>query len=387
MKTLILVAGLTLAACGGSQRTGRKVVATPKLEAVKRGALREFDGGLRALRLGGPEADEQALGRFKAAVQIDPSLWEANHDLGVVLGRLGDDVSAVTAFDAALRVNPAHTPSVLARAEALRRLRRTGDAKKGYEEALARDPDDAVTRVRLASLLREAGDTGGALDALRAALRIRPSDARIYVELGLLYLAADRDELAELVLGKATQLDPKDPLALNALAMVSLKRGNDQQAFERFDAASALDPEYSDARFNKAGVLLDAGDYTRAKTELEAVVSQRERALQAAGDSPSASGPTNRGDVGDLLDAKVALGVAYRGLGEYDRAAAEWKRVLETSPRQPDALYNLAVLSMDFKRDEAQAKELLARYLQVAPESHARRKDAEVRMRDLGGAK
>ena len=369
-----------LAACGGPTRTGKKVVATPKLEAVKRSALREFDGGLRALRLGGPEADEQALGRFKAAVQNDPTLWEASHDLGVVLGRLGDDPGAVAAFDAALRVNPAHTPSVLARAEAMRRLRRTGEAKKGYEEALARDPDDAVTRVRLASLLREAGDTAGALDALRAALRIRPSDARIYVELGLLYLAADRDELAELVLGKATQLDPKDPLALNALAMVSLKRGNDQQAFERFDAASALDPEYSDARFNKAGVLLDAGDYTRAKTELELVVSQREKALQAAGD-------TGGGDVGDLLDAKVALGVAYRGLGEYDRAAVEWKRVLESAPRQPDALYNLAVLSMDFKRDEAQAKDLLARYLQVAPESHARRKDAEVRMRDLGGAK
>jgi Tfp pilus assembly protein PilF len=324
---------------------------------------------MRAVKLGGPEADEQALRRFVAAVEIDPTLWEAWHNLGVIYARQGDDAGAQDAFERALKVNPAHTASLLAQAESARRARRFGAAKKGYQEALARDPDDAATRLRLASLLRETGEIDRALEQVREALRKqRPGSqegARAYVELGLLYLAAGRHELAELVLTKATQLDPKSPVAWNALALVSLRRGNDQQAFERFDHATSLDPGYHDARFNKASVLLDAGDYRSAVVDLEAV-------LAAAPDD---------------VDARIALGIAYRGLGEYDRALGTWDRVLKTAPRHPDALWNVAVLQMDFKRDESKARDALARYLQAAPEDHPRRKDAQARMKELGGTK
>src|SRR5215208_225756 len=43
---------------------------------VKPAALREFDGGLRALKLGGPEANERAAEAFERATAADPSLWE-----------------------------------------------------------------------------------------------------------------------------------------------------------------------------------------------------------------------------------------------------------------------------------------------------------------------
>jgi len=144
-----------------------------------------------------------------------------------------------------------------------------------------------------------------------------------------------------------------------------MRRGNNQEAFERFDHATSLDPAFRDARFNKAAVLMDAGDYGRAVPELEAV----------AGANP------------DDVDALIALGVAYRGQAEYDRAKATWERVLKTAAKNPDALFNLTVLHMDFKRDERGARDYLARYLQVAPEDHPRRKDAEGRMKELGADK
>jgi tetratricopeptide (TPR) repeat protein len=359
---LVLCAAL-LWGCSGVDKSRVAGAKTPKLAAVKREALREFDAALRALRLGGPEADERAIERFQEAVRIDPTLWEGWHDLGVVLSRNGDDRAAHDAFQKALDVNPAHTPTLLARAEAARRLGRAASARKDYEAAIARDEKDAATRLRLASLLRESGDHAGALDAVRDALRYA-SDARAYVELGLIYLAQERMELAELVLSKAAKLDERSPLAWNALALLSLRRGEDQQAFERFDHATSLDPAFRDARFNKAAVLLDAGDFARALPELEAVVAQ---------------------DPEDI-DARVALGVAQRGLGEYDRAAATWESILKSAPRQPDALYDLAVLEMDFRRSEdpRAARDYLARYLQAAPEDHPRRKDAQARVSELG---
>lgn len=361
IRAAILV--VALAACGGGSGARVGPAAPVKRAPVKRDALREFDAGLRALRLGGPEAHERAAERFEAAVEIDDTLWEAWYNLGLVYARVGDDGAALAALDEASARNRQYAPIYLARAEAARKLRRWDAARKDYARALELDPDDATTRIRLASLQRESGDLDGCLKTLREALRRSGQDARVYVELGLMYLAAGRDELAELVLRKASEMDAKNPLVWNALALLMLKRGKDQEAFLLFDQATSLDPSFRDARFNKAAVLMDAGDYKRAVTELEAVV---------AGDSED-------------LDARLALGVAYRGAGEYDRAAEAWKLVLRSAPKNADAAWNLAVLFMDFQKNEAQAREWLARFVQIAPGDHPKLADAKARQGELGG--
>jgi Tfp pilus assembly protein PilF len=369
MSNRLVALLLVLAACGhGAVYTrGQKArtVTRPKLRPVRQEALRDFDAGLRALKLGGPEADERAAEKFKDAAAKDPTLWEAWHDLGVIAARQGDDAGAVDAFTHALAINPAHTPALLGRAEANRRLHRVSAARADYKEALARDPQDSGTLLRFASMQRETDDLDGAITSVREALRLKGDDARAYVELGLLYLAGGRQELAEFVLTKATELDPKSPQAWNALALLSLAKGDAQEAFERFDVATGLDPSFRDARFNKATVLLNAGDYARATAELEAVVGL---------------------DARDV-DAWVALGVAYRGQAKHEKARQAWLTVLKIAPRNADALWNLAVLSQDFLHDDASAKDYLARYVQAAGPDHPRRKDAEARAKEMGGSK
>jgi tetratricopeptide (TPR) repeat protein len=359
--------------CGGSTST-HKGAASPAAAAkarpreVKPAALREIDAGLRALRLGGPEANERAAEAFERAVAADPTLWEAWHDLGVVRAREGDDRRAVAAYGTALQHKRDHAPSLLARAEAHRRLGRRAEAKADYEAALALDEDDAATRLRLASLLREAGDTEGSLRAVREVLR-RSAGAKeladANVELGLIYLAAGREELAGLVLSKAASADAKNPRVWNALGLLALKGGRDQEAFQHLDRATNLDPTFRDARFNKATVLLDAGDYKQAKAELDAALAGKEDAAD--------------------LDALVALGVADRGLGEHRAARSTWERVLRVAPMHADALYNLGLLHMDFLKEEPKAREYFTKYMAAAADAHPRRKDAESRLADLGG--
>lgn len=367
---VFLVSWWLIPACGGASATRSKhekhVVETPKLPPADPEAVREMQAGVRALKLGGPEASERALARLREAVRRDPGLWEAWHDLGVVHFSLGDDDAAIDAFSRAVKINPAHTPALEARAEAYRRAGETKKARADYDEVIKRGPKDGAPYARAASLLREAKDNEAALDVLREALRTVGASPSIYVELGLVYLAQGRDELAELILTKAAALDDKNPAIYNALALVAMERGRDQEAFERFDRASALAPDFLDARFNVASILIDAGDYGRAKTELEAVVARRP----------------------DDLGARVALGVAHRGLGELERARALWDDVVRAAPRKSpvraDALFNLAILEMDFAMDEKKAIAALDRYLQESPRAHPRRKEAEERKKDLG---
>ncbi|MGN6108909.1 MAG: tetratricopeptide repeat protein [Kofleriaceae bacterium] len=373
MNKLFVVLAIALAACGGTpsaQRIGPQGRKVARLDPVNPRAAKEFEAAMRALRLGGPEAHETAKARLKAALGHDGKLWEAWHDLGAIAYKDGEDDAAIEAFGKALAINPGHAPTLLARAEAHRRAGHKKDARTDYESALrGTEEDDPIRRdaaARLASLLRDAGDFDDAVAVLRDTVRINGVNAKIYTELGLIYIQQKRLELAQLVLAKAAELDPKDPAIYNALALLALRQGKAQDAFQLFDQAASLDAAYIDARFNKASVLLDAGDYARAKVELAAIVERR----------------------ADDFSAHVALGVAQRGLKEHAEAKKTWERVVQEALRRSaprcDALFNLALLKLDFLEDPVGGKADLERYLQEAPSSHAKRQVAEDKRKDLG---
>jgi len=360
-------------ACGGGTRHADTAAARPsssRRDPINPKAAKEFEGAMRALRVGGPEAHDTAKARLKAAVEIDGTLWEAWFDLGVMSYKDGDDDAAIDAFGRALKIKQRHTASLLARAEAERRAGRKKEARADYEAALKTTEEDDPNRkdaaARLASLLRDAGEFDDAVAVLRDTVRVSGTSAKIYTELGLIYIAQKRLELAQLVLAKAAELDAKDPAIYNAFAVLALRQGKAQEAFERFDQAVSLDPLYIDARFNKAAVLLDAGDYARARTELTTIIDKRP----------------------DDYAAFVALGVALRGLKDFPEAKRTWDRVIKEAPRRSasraDAMFDLAVLEIDYLNDAAGGKAALERYLQEAPVGHARRQAAEEKRKELG---
>jgi tetratricopeptide (TPR) repeat protein len=368
---------VALAACGGA--SGKRNVAGTgpsakhQRDPIKPEARRDFEAAMRAIRLGGPEADETARARLRAALKVDGSIWEAWYDLGAIAWREGDDDEAIDDYGKALAIDRNHTTILLARAEANRRAGHKKDARADYEAALKMMDDDDPGRrdaaARLASLLRDNGDFDDAVEVLREVVRTSGTNAKIYTELGEIYLAQKRLDLAQLVLAKAVELDPKDPAIYNALAQLAQKQGKAQEAFNLFDQAVALDATYIDARFNKASVLLDAGDYARAKVELAAIVEKRP----------------------DDYQALVALGVAHRGLKENPEAKKAWTRVIKEAPKhstvRADAMWNLAELGLDYSGEDAAAqaegKADLERYLQEAPAAHGKRQDAENKCKEV----
>jgi tetratricopeptide (TPR) repeat protein len=376
---LLLLASLAMA-CGAAPKIspGGKPP-KPKLDPVNPAAMKTFESAMRALRLGGPDARETAKTRLKDALEKDGKLWEAHYNLGVIAFRDGEDQAAVDAFGRALAINKNDVHTLLARAEANRRVGNKKDARADYEAALrGTDEDDPIRRdaaARLASLLRDFGDYDDAVSVLRDTVRLSGINAKIYTELGLIYIAQKRPELAQLVLVKALELDEaefkakeggkRDAAIYNALALLAMKQGKAQEAFQRFEQAVQIDENYVDARYSKASVLLDAGDYERAKAELVIVVEKRP----------------------DDYAAQVSLGVAQRGMKQFAEAKKTWDKVIKEAPRRSnaraDAIWNEFVLKLDFQNDLAGAKAELERYLQEAPGNHAKRTAADEKRKEL----
>ena len=365
---LLFGAGALTISCGGTQgrSVGGSVKEAPKLPPVNPQALRQFDSALRALKLGGPNANQKAVKRFQGALELDENLWEAWHNLGALLLADGEVEKAANAFERALKINPTHRPAIAGLAEAHRLDGQNKKAAKAYRRLIELEPSSVDSYARAASLLRASGDYEDGLDLLREGLRVGGASSPIMVELGLIYLAQGRDELAKLVLGKAIALNAQDPAIYNALALVAMGAGDDQLAFSYFDKAAELDPKYIDTRFNKANVLLDAGDYQGAKLELQAITAI------VPGD----------------LEVLVALGIAQRGLGEFDAARKTWSQVAGDSSAgrrvRDDALFNLAILEADFIMDDKKAIAALDRYLQSSSSKHSKRKEAVELRKDLG---
>src|SRR5262249_54861565 len=86
---LVLLAGCG-AHTGTRQGAGRGVTAKEKHDPVKPNARRDFEAAMRAVRLGGPDADDAARGRLRSALKADGNIWEAWYDLGAIAWREGD---------------------------------------------------------------------------------------------------------------------------------------------------------------------------------------------------------------------------------------------------------------------------------------------------------
>src|ERR1700733_5498109 len=177
MKAFIAVATAVVVgfgACGGNAKVAQQHTAktsTAQHDPIKPAAQRAFDRAMSAWRVGGPDANETTKARLKEALEADPTIWEAWHDLGVVAWREGDDDAAIDAFTHALAIQHDRVSTLLARAEAYRRKGSKKEARADYENALKHTEEDDPNRrdgaARLASLLRDDGDFDDAVDLLR----------------------------------------------------------------------------------------------------------------------------------------------------------------------------------------------------------------------------
>lgn len=195
--------------------------------------------GLKALDANQPAAAEPLL---RKAVAADPSDFQAEFNLALVLGMQSKDAESIAAYRKTLELRPALYEADLNLGILLLRSKQPADALAVLKEAAELKPREFRARIYYAQALFDTGDF----------------------------------EQAERQYREAAAIGQKSALASIGIARSLLKQSKLAESAEFYRAAAALDPKYKDA-------LLELGaEYDKTSQTAEAIAIFREFPANAA---------------------------------------------------------------------------------------------------------
>ncbi len=363
---VFLALGISTMACGRASVGGAPKEASKSLPPANPLAASRMLEGVSAAR--DPQMQARAIALLREATAIDPALWEARFNLGVVLAKGGDLVNAEEQLRIASRTAGDSEEVAVALAEVRRRRGSNKDAASSLEDFVKSHPSAMGARTLLVTALRDSGQHERAIVHAREVLVRRPGDAAALAELALCHLAKGEQETAQLLVKQALDVHAKSAIAHRVQGLVLLAAGDDAASFQAFARAAEADPRDTTSRLNMGAVLLRAGAYAKA-------AEQYKSALAEAKDDPS---------------AQIGLAAALRGESEgkkgksLDEARALLESVLARDPHNAAANYNLGLLYADSLKNPADARPFFERFLDDAPKDHPSRPEAE---RQIASAK
>jgi cytochrome c-type biogenesis protein CcmH/NrfG len=356
---------VTASACGGKKQEAPKTVQTGIPPANPLAVQRMVEGVTAAKD---PRMQQRAVALLREAIQIDPNLWEARFDLGVVFATQGDLANAEEQLRIANKTAPDREEVVVALAEVRRRRGSNKEAAGALEDFVKDHPNALDARTLLVAALRDSGQHDKAIAQAREVLVRKPGDATALAELALCHLGKGERDTAQLLVKQSLDVNAKSAIAHRVQGLVHLGGGDDALAFQAFSKAAQEDPKDITSRMNMGAVLLRAGSFAKA-------AEQYRQALAAAPDEPA---------------AQIGLAAALRGESEnknakmIEEARSLLDKVLERDPHNIAALFNMGVLQAEALKKPADARPFFERFLEDAPKDHPARAEAE---RQLKGGK
>jgi tetratricopeptide (TPR) repeat protein len=288
--------------------------------------------------------DNAALERkYDAARQADPRLAEVDYNLAVLDERQGKREQAYVLYRSALDKKP----SFKAAAAALARLTaEQGDIPSAiaqWTDIAQKFPDDAGSRVALAELYRQSSDHDRAQDFARQALIRDPKSVAAYKV--MLHSDLDRKQyaLAKLVGLRALKIDDKDPELYVALGDIQLAESQPAQAAIQYKKASEVSPNDRGALTALARLDLADQDYTAAEAMLKKLVETG----------------------GATAEVQLALGVAYKGLGQPDKALQAYDAAEHLNGRLAAVYLDRGIVLQRMKGSPDRALEQYKRYVEL----------------------
>jgi tetratricopeptide (TPR) repeat protein len=220
------------------------------------------DTGIASARLA--EVSEQADGL--GALSTEELLRIGRERL-----RAGDPVAAERHFDAAIERTPSSAEAQFYLGVALLRQKRYEDAIDSFVLALHYHPDLVEARFQLGLARLRLGQFADAIDCFRKVIELKPEHADARCNLGyVLHKHFEELEEAEAHLRRALELAPEKIETQTNLAMVLDYRGQSDAALQIYERILAAQPDDTEARVNRALILLARGDYANGWTNYEA---------------------------------------------------------------------------------------------------------------------
>jgi tetratricopeptide (TPR) repeat protein/TolB-like protein len=305
--------------------------AAEKLEALPHGppsrsfdAVRAYTDGLGLAREG---KHEEAVARFKGAVESDSGFAVAHARMALSYSALGFDAEAQRASTRAVELSESSAAAVryfvLATDASIRND--NGKAVGYYRQLVDAAPSDTAMRFELATLLENAGDLDGAREQLEKTLVADPK----YVDA---LLAAGRVEIK--------RGSPQTSLAsLNTALTLAIQLGNDHARSSALQAIGVAyknlgKPEdalrhYHEALEIRRRLGLKAG-MAASLSEIAQMHARLGRAGEALASYKQAESLRREiGDRGGLGNTLLDLGTFYLEQAKYDEALSAYKESLQ----------------------------------------------------------
>jgi type IV pilus assembly protein PilF len=169
----------------------------------------------------------------------------------------------------------------------------------------------------------------------------KDSPAKIYVEMGMAYMRDGQPAVALKKLKKAIEVDDDYPQAHNVIAILYERLGNDSLAGVHYDQAVKLDRQDPYIRNARGSFYCNQGRLNDADEDFQQALS-----------NPLYPTP---------WVALTNAGLCRERADEPAKAENYYRRALTANPKYPTALYQMAELSLEQKKDFS-ARAYLERY-------------------------
>jgi protein O-mannosyl-transferase len=339
------VGGRALAAAGGVAVALLAIVSVVRLGAYEStlsiwedNALRQPTDAMAHYNLGNELValgrDEEALPRYRRAIELEPNHTWARENLAGALGRLGRAPEAEAELRRALEIDPGSAVAHNDLGSLLTAMGRPADAIAHLDQALALEPTQPKGRVHLnlGTALLRTGRVDEALGHLERAVQLEPNDAGARAAFGTALLSVGRPADAVMQLEAATRLAPGDGPAHGNLGVALAALGRTGEAVAQLEAAVRLQPESVGARYNLANALLDAGRPREALPHLETAIRLAPDDAQVRLECATAYAAV--GDTGRAVAMAEQAGTIARSRGDTALAAEvdAWLQRHRTAP-------------------------------------------------------
>ena len=285
---------------------------------------------------------EVAIDEFREATHQKSDYADAYHNLGVALAKTGDLTAAITAWTEAERLDPTgmslhYSLSALVSYNygvSFVKEGRVEQAMKEWRTALRIQSNFPETHYALALGFLVKQNPAMALVHLKSALSLVPDWVQAHEVLGQAHYESHEYDLARVAWLKALELNPGNAPIYANLSHLAVEEGNYLEAIDYARQAIVLHPDLVPAHFHLGVALLVMGDVQASMEAFNKALVLEER----------------------LTPARLLLGVAWSRLGNWARAAHQWREALQQDPFGSETFWlhvnlGIALVSMGHFQD------------------------------------
>jgi len=212
---------------------------------------------------------EESEAACRKMLQAEPQNPIALHLLGLVTHQTGRNSLAVELLRHAIALKPDVPDFHNNLGNVLAKLGRLEEAIDCFQKATTIRPEYAEAHNNLANVLARQGRSDAAIAGYRKAAQLKPGYVEAYTNLGATLGKLGRfDEVVE-CFRRAVQIDPNSAEAYSSLAMAYQNQNDLEEALKAIDQAIARKEDDPRLRFNRALMLLMAGNWVRGWQEYE----------------------------------------------------------------------------------------------------------------------